>query len=921
LAGYDNGDLRSGIRFLSLTSPTPRDRRLAFVLVVLSSAIFVAIAPFAKVPLASIPAFIPAYQAALFINDLITAVVLLGQYLILRTRAQLFLTSAYLFTALIIVPHTLTFPGIFAPGGLLGAGPETTSWLYVCWHAGFPLLVLGYVFTKHDQTPLAAPRTALLASVAAVAACVILITIFTTVGQSSLPVILENNRYTSFARGFMPTVCGFSMLTLAALLWRRPHSALDLWMIVVMVAWVFEVAIITMLIGGRYDLGFYGSRAYGLLAASFVLVMLLLETHALYVRQARALTSERADAEAALARSDERFRYLFLHSPLPKWVYSIATLNFLEVNDAAISKYGYSRAEFLSMTLMDIRSPEEVGRLKQWIERPPVDRFHTTGWQHRRKDGQILDVELFLRDIEFEGEPARLAVVIDITARRQAERQAERIFETSQDLILVTDSYGTYVKVSPSSTTLLGYRPEEMIGRNGRAFVFPDDLEAIRNEMRAARRGRAVRNFKSRYVHKDGHVVVLVWTAVWSEPDRRHFFIGRDMTEYNRTEEQLRQALKMEAVGQLTGGVAHDFNNILMVIMANIEVLEEEEKLDPSVLERIKEITKATQRAAELTRQLLAFSRKQALRPQRTDINDLVAATGKLLRRTLGEQIEIDSILADDLWSAEIDRIQLESALVNLSINARDAMPQGGRLLIETRNTTLDDSYVALNPDAAVGDYVMLAVTDTGSGMPPEIMDKVFDPFFTTKGLEGTGLGLSMVYGFIKQSNGHIKIYSEVGRGTSIKLYLPRNDGQARETATRQSPPMPRGSERILVVEDDGQVRAGVVNQLKDLGYAVTDASEGAAGLVAFEAAPQPPALLLTDVVMPGPLNGKALADEVIRRWPKTKVVYMSGYTESVVVHQGRLGADVLLLSKPFRKSDLARMLRQALDGPDESNH
>jgi PAS domain S-box-containing protein len=506
------------------------------------------------------------------------------------------------------------------------------------------------------------------------------------------------------------------------------------------------------------------------------------------------------------------------------------------------------------------------------------------------------------------------------TERNQVERQAQRIFETSQDVILVTDGYGKIVQVSPSAVKALGYQPEEMVGHGSQEFVLPEDLDATRNEMREARRGRATRHFTCRYVHKDGHVVPLSWMAVWSEPDRRHFFIGRDMTEYESAEAQLRQAQKMEAVGQLTGGIAHDFNNILMVIMANVDALEDERSGDPLLLGRAKEIGEATQRAADLTRQLLAFSRKQALRPQRTNINDLIVVTSQLLRRSLGERIEIDLSLADDLWNTEIDRSQLESAVVNLAINARDAMPGGGRLLIETRNVALEADYAAQNPGVATGDYVMLAITDTGVGIPANMLDRVFEPFFTTKEVgKGTGLGLSMVYGFIKQSGGNTKIYSEVGRGTSIRLYLPRYEGEKEQAAARPSVSIPGGSERVLVVEDDSGVRAGVVLQLASLGYAVLAVSNGAEALAAVEAAPQPFALLLTDVVMPGPLTGEDLAKEVVRRWPGTKVVFMSGYTEDAVVSHGRLEADVLLLSKPFRKSELAIMLRQALDGAEES--
>jgi PAS domain S-box-containing protein len=621
------------------------------------------------------------------------------------------------------------------------------------------------------------------------------------------------------------------------------------------------------------------------------------------------------EREARLAEGEELYRHLFFNSPLPKWVYNARTLEFLEVNDAAVEKYGYSREEFLSMSLRDIRPPDEVARLERFLTLPLEERYHAKEWKHRRKDGQLLDVDVFLRDLTFEGIPARLAVIIDNTAQREAQRYTDRVFETSHDVILVTDSHGRLVRVSPSVERTLGYRPDEMIGRRGRDFILSEDLATTRMHIRAVRRGKDVSNFRCRYLHKDGRVVSLSWNAVWSDADRRYFFMGRDMTEYDRTQDELRQAQKMEAVGQLTGGVAHDFNNILMVILAKIEALEEDYAVDQRLLEEINVITAAAERAADLTRQLLAFSRKQPLHPQHTSINDLVVATGKLLRRTLGEQIELEAVLSDDLWVVEVDRAQLEAALVNLCINARDAMPNGGHLLIETQNTALDDDYVAQHPDVSAGEYVLLAVTDDGVGIAPELLDRVFEPFFTTKAVgKGSGLGLSMVYGFIKQSKGHIKIYSEFGRGTTIKIYLPRSLAVKENLIKPDSSRPPRGNERVLVVEDDTQVRASVVRQLQGLGYSITEADNGEAALVAFADAPVPFDLILTDVVMPGKLSGKALADEISRRWPGTKVLFMSGYTENAIVHHGRIDPGVRLLSKPFRKIDLARALREVLE-------
>jgi NO-binding membrane sensor protein with MHYT domain/nitrogen-specific signal transduction histidine kinase/ActR/RegA family two-component response regulator len=387
------------------------------------------------------------------------------------------------------------------------------------------------------------------------------------------------------------------------------------------------------------------------------------------------------------------------------------------------------------------------------------------------------------------------------------------------------------------------------------------------------------------------------------------------MDSHRRTSEQLFQAQKMEAVGQLTGGVAHDFNNILTIVLANADAIVEDEEAPPHIAKRAQRICDAGQRASDLTRQLLAFSRRQVLKPEKSDLNDLVATTGKLLRRTLGEHIIVQTVAAPNLWPINIDRVQVETSLINLCINARDAMPTGGRLTIETNNVSLDRDYVARQEDdVAAGDYAMLSVTDTGFGMPPDILRRAFEPFFTTKEVgKGTGLGLSMVYGFIKQSNGHIRIYSEPGHGTSVKMYFPRSQAPALAVAPSRREVPAGGSERILVVEDEAAVRAIVGEQLLSLGYDVKlagDADEALALLGAHQFD-----LVLTDVVMPGRLNGKGLSDEVERLWPGTRVVFMSGYSENALLSDGRLDSGVMLLSKPHQKADLARIIRSALGG------
>ncbi|MEH2517655.1 signal transduction histidine kinase/CheY-like chemotaxis protein [Bradyrhizobium sp. AZCC 1610] len=384
--------------------------------------------------------------------------------------------------------------------------------------------------------------------------------------------------------------------------------------------------------------------------------------------------------------------------------------------------------------------------------------------------------------------------------------------------------------------------------------------------------------------------------------------------EIEANEAQVRQAQKMEAVGQLTGGVAHDFNNILTVITGTIEILGEAVKDRPQLVQITDMISAAAARGADLTRHLLAFARRQPLQPRNTDVNALVIDAARLLRPTLGEQIEIESMLAHDSAPALIDPSQLSTAILNLALNARDAMPDGGKLTLETRNVVLDETYPGMTSEIRPGNYVMIAVSDTGEGIPGSLLDKVFEPFFTTKEVgKGSGLGLSMVYGFVKQSNGHIKIYSEESHGTTVKLYLPAAagvpDALAADAGTSGSE---YGDESILIVEDDALVREYVVTQISRFGYR-TKAAGNAAEALALIDGPERFDLLFTDVIMPGGLNGRQLATEALKRRPELKVLYTSGYTENAIVHHGRLDAGVLLLPKPYLSSDLARMIRIAL--------
>jgi PAS domain S-box-containing protein len=916
--------------FLSTMPATGRDRAVALTVVVVSTALFVCAAVFATVQLTPAPAFIASYQSALAINDLITAILLYSQFTILRSRALLLLASGYLFTAIAAIVHALTFPGLFSPTGLLGAGPQTTAWLYQIWHGVFPLVVLGYALLKDSDGGVkikGSAGPAIMGSIAAVVAAMPVAAWIVTVRHDILPTMLSDGHFTATLIGVLSTLLLLSFAALLALWFRRPHSVLDVWLMVVMCAWLFDIALSGVLNAARFDLGFYAGRLYGLGAASFVLAVLLFDNIALQAHLSRLLGTVRRQAafERQYHTERERLFSAVVESSNDAIITKTLDGTITAWNKAAERLFGYSAAEAVGKSINIIVPPDRRGDVDDMLARiGRGERIEQHQTIRLRKDGRQADVSLSISPIHsITGEIVGASKIAhDITESKRTKtaldqeiEERQRIFETSQDLILVTDTAGNFIQVSPSAMTILGRRPEDMIGHSAIEFIHPDDLENTRNEMRAARRGRQMRNFETRYVHQDGHAVTLTWMGTWSEPVRRHFFIGRDLTEKMAAEAQIRQAQKMDAVGQLTGGVAHDFNNILTVITGTIGILADAVADKPELAMVTKLIDEAADRGANLTKHLLAFARKQPLQPREIDVNALVLETAKLLHPTLGEHIQITPLLAADAWTAMVDPNQLSTAILNLALNARDAMPNGGKLALETSNIYLDEAYAGMHSEVTVGNHVMIAVSDTGSGISPANLERVFDPFFTTKEIgKGTGLGLSMVFGFVKQSGGHIKIYSEEGHGTTVKIYLPRATGleQTAAEAAIATAQVEGGSETVLVVEDDAMVRQYVITQVESLGYTTFEAANAAEALKLIDGNPAID-LLFTDVIMPGTMNGRLLADEAVRRRPALKTLYTSGYTENAIVHHGRLDSGVLLLAKPYRKSELARMLRMAL--------
>lgn len=622
---------------------------------------------------------------------------------------------------------------------------------------------------------------------------------------------------------------------------------------------------------------------------------------------------------------------LFEQHPDPMWVYDLETFRFLEVNAAATRRYGYSRDEFLSMTIRDIRPEEDLSLLDGVMSQALSGHIKDIVWTHVTKSGEQLAVDITSQTLMFRGRQAGLVCVRDVSERVRLENLAnlseERfklIARATNDVIWDWNLETDEVWWNEGIETVYGHKREslEADASSWSNRIHPDDLARVVDSIHAVQDGTGsswVAEY--RFLNADGrvHHVIDRGFVLRDTQGKAIRMLGSmmDVTEQRELTERLTQAQKMEAIGHLTGGIAHDFNNLLTVILGNTELIHELTEHDDELQELAAMNISAAKRGAELTRRLLAFARRQALEPRLLCMNRLVGDMQALLRRTVNEEIDLRLVLDETTWPTEVDPNQLESALLNLVINARDATAAGGRVTVETGNTILEkDGSSAF--DVPAGHYAVLSVSDTGHGMSPETLAQAFEPFFTTKlPGKGTGLGLSMVYGFVKQSGGHARIYSEQGEGTTVRLYFPR--AQATLADVKAEPVRSGsfdGNETILVVEDEELVRRHVVGLMRGLGYTVIEATNGPDALKLLEQYPEI-AMLFTDIIMPGGMNGRQLAEAALAGHPRLRVLYTSGYTENAIVHHGRLDPGIALLNKPYTRQALARRVRAVLDGAD----
>ena len=636
--------------------------------------------------------------------------------------------------------------------------------------------------------------------------------------------------------------------------------------------------------------------------------------------------TERQEAQVALAESEERYRVLIEHAPEAIVVYDADTNRYTDANQHALDLFGMTRAELFAVSPVDVSPAVQAdGRptaaaVAPYIAAALAGAAQVFEWDHLAHDRRIIPCEVRLVRLPSATRRLLRGSISDITGRKLAEadlRLKDAAIATSLNAIAIGDAAGTVLYVNPAFVRLWGYNDVmEVVGRPMADFGSPDTMARVYADLvekgmwqgetsPTKKDGTRFHVFGSANAVRDatGHVQHLMASFV-------------DMTESKKLHAQLLQSQKMQTVGRLAGGVAHDFNNLLTVMKGYLELAQLQLDPDAPLAQDLAEVDRAVDSASSLTQQLLAFSRMQLIHPQVLDLNESVTRMRAMLSRLLGEDIELRQSTVPGLGLVRFDPTQVEQILMNLAVNARDAMPDGGTLTLETANVFLDEHYAKEHPETEPGEYVMLAVSDTGVGMSPEVRSHLFEPFFTTKALgRGTGLGLPMVFGAVTQSQGRIEVYSEPGHGTTFKVYLPRVNPDA---TARISPPLgtlPHGTETIVVVEDEDAIRALAVRVLTGLGYTVLAFRTGTAALDALASATTHVDLLLTAVIMPE-MKGRELADRLRATRPDLPVIFASGYTDDVIASQGVLESNVDFLPKPYSTAILARRVRAALDRP-----
>jgi two-component system cell cycle sensor histidine kinase/response regulator CckA len=642
----------------------------------------------------------------------------------------------------------------------------------------------------------------------------------------------------------------------------------------------------------------------------------------------RAVRDARHFMTQALRQSEANSLFLFAHNPLPMWVFESETMQVLQVNDAALRHYGYDRMEFLHLNTCDLHPAEEAGTFLAAFQNVTSEEQRAGQWRHRRKDGSLIDVEMFLHKMEYSGHAAALVVALDITERKRAEEEKQKFFtlvENSRDFIAVADLLDNVEYINPAGRAMLGIEGGESVkGTHSLDYVVPADLPLVHGTILPALYTSGHWEGELRFRHRQtgqslpmDFVGFQVKDQKTGEP-RFVATVSRDMSERRTLEQQLRHAQKFEAFGQLAGGIAHDFNNVIGAILGWAELGEEQAvSSNPTLEGYFKKIHLQCDRVTALIRQLLAFARRQILEPRTLSLNQTVQDVMSLLDKVIGKDIEIKTVLAEDLSAVRADPTQIEQVLINLCINSRDAMPKGGRITIETYNAVFSEEDCRRTLGLQAGRFAELRVGDTGIGMDAATRERIFEPFFTTKGTgKGTGLGLATVYGIVKQHNGFIQVESEPGHGSAFRVFLPVN-----ETATADEfrppvfdeLPVCGGTETILLADDHDGVCEMAHSVLKAKGYHVLLARDGDEAVAVFTAHRERISLVLLDVIMPR-RNGPEVFAAIKALNPGVSVVFATGYSNETATLADLVERGVVVLRKPYSPAVLCRRIREVLD-------